>query len=71
MKTSSYIAAAIITLSVLCATAVLAFSTGKSLPQPVTQATAPAIEINWGEGVDVRGVSDNRETRESTRIAQK
>lgn len=66
MKTSVYIATAIITLSSLSTAAFLMLRpSGKSLP--TTVQASQSIEINWGEGVDVKLTS---ETTESTQVAQ-
>lgn len=71
MKTSAYIALAIVCLSVLSTTGLLTLKGGSANPQPVTQAaTNPSIDINWGEGVDVHGIS-SRERTQDTQLAQK
>jgi hypothetical protein len=66
MKTSVYIATVIITLSTLSTAGFLMLkSAGPKLP--ATVQGEQAIQINWGEGVDVHG---STERVEDTRIAQ-
>mgnify|MGYP000045783107 FL=1 len=68
MKTSVYIAATIITLSVLSAAGFLMLKSSKPLPSTVQ--AEQNIQINWGEGVDVHGSAEPRQPNTNTQVAQ-
>lgn len=69
MKTSVYIATAIITLSTLSTAGFLA-AKNSSHSVPASVQAEQTLHINWGEGVDVQSNAERRQEAPIARTAQ-